>query len=78
MKVSLPRLVRDRTSGPVKWQDRRRFDRHDLTELIVQRSMLPGADASTPLIVIARAGVDLTEVTDVTVVTPGDLLDAWR
>jgi uncharacterized protein len=64
--------------GSAKWQDHRRFDRHDLTELIVQRSMLPGADASTPLIVIARAGVDLTDVTDVTVFTPGDLLEAWR
>ena len=64
--------------GSAKWQDHRRFDRHDLTELIVQRSMLPGADASTPLVVVARAGVDLIDVTDVTVFTPGDLLEAWR
>jgi AAA+ ATPase superfamily predicted ATPase len=63
--------------GSIKWQDSRVFDSHDLAELIVQRSMLPGADARTPLIVVARGGVN-TNVDDVRVFTPDDLLEAWR
>jgi AAA+ ATPase superfamily predicted ATPase len=61
--------------GSIKWKDNRLFDRHDLAELIVHRSQLPGADPSSPLIAVARSGVN---VTDVTAFTPSDLLDAWR
>ena len=41
----------------VKWRDSHSFDSRDLAELIVHRSQLPGADESTPLLAISRAGI---------------------
>ncbi|NUP66427.1 MAG: ATP-binding protein [Nonomuraea sp.] len=61
--------------GSVKWLENRPFDHHDLSELIVHRSRMPGADSSTPLYAVSRSGCDVAGVTHV---TPGDLLDVWR
>lgn len=61
--------------GSVKWLENRPFDAHDLAVLLRHRSQLPGADDSTPLIAVARAGV---AVDGVRAVGPDDLLDAWR
>lgn len=61
--------------GSVKWLENRPFDHHDLSELIVHRSKMPGADTSTPLYAVSRSGCDVDGVTHV---TPDDLLDAWR
>lgn len=61
--------------GSIKWQEARPFDRHDLSDLMVHRSKLPGADSSTPLLAISRNGVD---VDDVPHLGPADLLAAWR
>ncbi|MCZ4125999.1 ATP-binding protein [Streptomyces sp. H39-S7] len=61
--------------GSVKWLENRPFDAHDLAQLVVHRSQLPGADTSTPLIAVARSGVS---VDGVQAVGPEDLITAWR
>ncbi|MEO3793932.1 ATP-binding protein [Nonomuraea sp. B10E15] len=61
--------------GSVKWLENRPFDHHDLSELIVHRSKMPGADSSTPLYTVSRSGC---EVEGVTHITPEHLVDAWR
>lgn len=61
--------------GSIKWLESRPFDHHDLSQLIVHRSKMPGADTSTPLYAVSRSGC---EVSGVTHVTPTDLLEAWR
>lgn len=61
--------------GSIKWLERKRFDARDLSRLLVHRSQLPGADESTPLIAVARAGV---AVDGVQAVLPDQLVDAWR
>ena len=61
--------------GSIKWLERKAFDTRDLSRLVVHRSQLPGADESTPLIAVARAGVD---VDGVRAVLPDQLVDAWR
>ncbi|HEX9031910.1 MAG TPA: DUF234 domain-containing protein [Streptosporangiaceae bacterium] len=61
--------------GSIKWLESRPFDRHDLARLVVHRTKLPGANERTPLVAVARAGVDTAEVTTF---SPQDLLDAWR
>ena len=61
--------------GSVKWLENRPFDAHDLAGLLRHRSQLPGADATTPLIAVARSGVS---VDGVRAVGPDDLLAAWR
>ena len=61
--------------GSIKWLERKAFDAHDLSRLLVHRSQLPGADESTPLIAVARAGV---AVDGVQAVGPEQLLSAWR
>jgi uncharacterized protein len=61
--------------GSVKWLEDRPFDHHDLSELIVHRSKMPGADTSTLLYAISRSGCSVEGVTHL---TPEDLLDAWR
>ncbi|GAA3444210.1 ATP-binding protein [Planomonospora venezuelensis] len=60
--------------GAVTWREDRPFDRHDLSELIVRRSKLPGAGAGVPLLAVSRSG---TTTAEVTLVTPGDLVAAW-
>ena len=61
--------------GSIKWLERTPFDRHDLAQLMVHRSQLPGATDGTPLIVVARSGCD---VDGVTAFGPDELLNAWR
>lgn len=61
--------------GSIKWLENRPFDSHDLGELMVHRSKLPGADTSTPLYAVSRSG---SSVGEVTVIGPEDLLEAWR
>jgi uncharacterized protein len=61
--------------GSIKWRENRGFDDRDLSELIVHRSKLPGADDTTPLI-----GVTRSEATPGAVRTlrPSDLITAWH
>lgn len=61
--------------GSIKWLERKPFDVHDLSRLLIHRSQLPGADESTPLIAVSREGV---AVDGVQAVTPEQLLTAWR
>ncbi|GAA4527884.1 ATP-binding protein [Nonomuraea ferruginea] len=61
--------------GSIKWLENRPFDHHDLTELIVHRSKMPGADADTPLYAVSRAGCTVDGVRHV---TPEQLIEAWR
>lgn len=61
--------------GSIKWRDNRPFDARDLSELIVHRSKMPGADQSTPLLVAARSGSD---VDGPLLLSPDDLLSAWH
>ncbi|MDA0632967.1 AAA family ATPase [Nonomuraea sp. MCN248] len=61
--------------GSIKWLENRPFDHHDLSELIVHRSKMPGADAGTPLYAVSRAGCAVDGIRHV---TPDELLDAWR
>jgi hypothetical protein len=61
--------------GSIKWLESRPFDQHDLSELIVHRSKMPGADTSTPLYVVSRSGCSAQGVTHI---TPEELLDVWR
>jgi len=61
--------------GSIKWLESRPFDHHDLSALIVHRSKMPGADTTTPLYAVTRAGCDVEGVRHV---SPDELLDAWR
>lgn len=61
--------------GSIKWKDNRPFDDRDLAELIVQRAKMPGADETTPLLAVARAGVTAHGVQGL---GPDALVDAWR
>lgn len=61
--------------GSIKWRDDRPFSHADLAELHRQRSALPGASDSTPLVAVSREG---TPLAGVHVLTADDLLDAWR
>jgi AAA+ ATPase superfamily predicted ATPase len=61
--------------GSVKWLERKPFDQRDLARLIVHRSQLPGADESTPLLAVARAGCTAAGVE---ALSPEDLIAAWR
>jgi AAA+ ATPase superfamily predicted ATPase len=61
--------------GSIKWLERRPFDHHDLAQLLVHRSRLPGADESTPLVAVSRGGA----TTDgVRLITPDELLSAYQ
>jgi AAA+ ATPase superfamily predicted ATPase len=60
--------------GSIKWLEKRPFDEHDMRELIVHQSKMPGADTSTPLYAVSRSGCTVQGVTHV---TPEELLDAW-
>jgi DNA-binding transcriptional ArsR family regulator len=61
--------------GSIKWRDNLPFGGKDLSELIVHRSKMPGADDSTPLVVVTRNGID---VDGPLALGPEDLLAAWR
>ena len=61
--------------GSIKWLDNKPFDGRDLSRLVIHRSQLPGADDTTPLLAVSRTG---TTSGGVTVLTPDDLLTAWK
>ncbi|MEV0236529.1 DUF234 domain-containing protein [Nonomuraea sp. NPDC050786] len=61
--------------GSIKWLENRPFDHHDMKELIVHQSKMPGADTSTPLYAVSRSGCDVAGITHI---TPEQLLDVWR
>jgi hypothetical protein len=61
--------------GSVKWLEGRPFDHHDLSELSVHRSKMPGADTSTPLYAVSRSGCSVEGVTHI---TPENLVNVWR
>ncbi|WP_165036748.1 DUF234 domain-containing protein, partial [Candidatus Protofrankia californiensis] len=61
--------------GSIKWLNNRAFDPHDLAQLVGHRSRLPGADDSTPLLVVTRNG---TTTDGVLALGPEELLAAWR
>lgn len=61
--------------GSVKWLESRPFDDHDLRELVVHQSQLPGASQSVPLYAVSRSGCVADGVHHI---TPENLLDAWR
>ncbi len=59
-------------AGSIKWRGRERFDRRDLTDLIRQRSLIPGADDQTRLIGFSRGGFSIDGL-DVAL-TPDELI----
>lgn len=61
--------------GSIKWHETRPFDSHDLDRLLVHRTLLPGADETTGLLVVSRSGAT---VADVPVLSPEALLAAWQ
>jgi AAA+ ATPase superfamily predicted ATPase len=70
-----PTAQRISFAGSIKWRDSHSFDSRDLAELIVHRSQLPGADETTPLLIVSRAGI---AVDGPVALLPEDLLAAWR
>lgn len=61
--------------GSIKWLESSPFDAHDYSELLVQRTQLPGAAPGTPLVVVSRSG---SSVEGVRPIGPEELLSAWR
>ena len=84
--VEIDIVIADRTGvaqsiyavGSIKWKENRPFDGHDLGDLLKHRGQLPGADGTTPLVVVTRSGYTAGEVPDLRVLGPDDLLAAWR
>jgi hypothetical protein len=64
--------------GSIKWLERDGFDGRDLGRLVVHRSQLPGADSSTPLLAVTRAVGKRDRDLGVRILTPEDLLAAYR
>jgi uncharacterized protein len=61
--------------GSIKWQESRPFDSHDLGRLLHHRERIPGADDTTQLLAVSRAGATTAGLT---LVEPSDLLAAYR
>ncbi|MEV4488611.1 DUF234 domain-containing protein [Micromonospora coxensis] len=61
--------------GSVKWLEKRPFDAHDLGRLLTHRARMPGADEQVEPIAVSRSGAT---VDGVRVLSPDDLLTAWR
>lgn len=61
-------------AGSIKWLEQKKFDTHDLAQLVAHRAKLPGADDDTPLVAVARAGCDIPGLTTI---GPDDMIDAW-
>lgn len=60
--------------GSIKWLESAPFDDHDLARLVAHRDQLPGADRSTPLLVVSRSGCTATGVH---AIDPQTLLRSW-
>lgn len=63
--------------GSVKWRDDMPFDRADAAELAAARGDVPGTDASTRLVGVARGSFRGADGLDVKL-SARDLLSAWR
>lgn len=63
--------------GSIKWLENRPFNARDLARLIVERSQLPGADDTTALLAVTRAGTTVT-ADGLRAIGPEELLAAWR
>jgi AAA+ ATPase superfamily predicted ATPase len=63
--------------GSIKWRERSPFSRTDTVELAAGRGQVPGADASTRLVGVSRAGFGENAGVDVEL-GPEDLLDVYR
>jgi hypothetical protein len=61
--------------GSIKWLERWPFDAHDIAELVVHRTKLPGAEPTTPLMAISRSG---SSVDGATVIGPDEIVAAYR
>ncbi|WP_026212198.1 ATP-binding protein [Longispora albida] len=61
--------------GSIKWLENRPFDLHDAGRLLHHRPLVPGADATTPMIVVSRSGVT---VDGVRAYGPEEVLAAYR
>lgn len=64
--------------GSIKWREQASFDSRDMKDLVGQRLQLPGADASTPLLVVSRTGFSVPRTTNLRMLGPDDLIGAWR
>lgn len=62
--------------GSIKWRERSPFDKRDLGNLVSRSHKVPGADASTIIAGVSRAGFDTGDL-DVKL-GPRQLLEAWR
>jgi uncharacterized protein len=61
--------------GSIKWRERHALDRHDLSELIRHRALIPGASDDTLLVGVSRSGFAV-EGLDVRL-TPEDIVAAF-
>lgn len=61
--------------GSIKWRDRGKLDRHDLSRLIQHRALIPGATPQTLLVGVSRSGFGVDGV-DVRL-TPEDIIEAF-
>jgi len=61
--------------GSIKWLEARPFDTHDLARLVTHRSQLPGADETSTLLAVSRAG---SGVDGMLALDPDDLITAWQ
>lgn len=61
--------------GTVKWREREPVTEAELRKLAADAALVPGVDASTPLVAVCPAGV---EAPGATALTADDLLDAWQ
>ncbi|HUW88527.1 MAG TPA: DUF234 domain-containing protein [Candidatus Paceibacterota bacterium] len=64
--------------GSIKWLEKTPFGTAELNQLIAHRAELPGATPDTPLVIVSRAGFNVTPTPDVRELSPEDLLKAWR
>jgi AAA+ ATPase superfamily predicted ATPase len=60
--------------GSIKWKENAPFDDRDYSDLIVHRTLLPGATDQTPLVVVSRSGCNIPNLR---VYSPEDLITAW-
>jgi hypothetical protein len=60
--------------GSIKWLENAPFSRRDYDRLVEHRRQLPGATDETPLLAVSRVP---TQIDDVTVLGPAELIAAW-
>lgn len=62
--------------GAVKWSARDPFSHTDLARVMAQRSAVPGAHETTPIVIVTMAGSVVGDAATATL-GPDDLLQAW-